>query len=161
MSILPILRWPDPILSEVCAPAKGDLSDLASNMLETMYDAPGRGLAAPQIGQAIRMFVMDVEWKEGPKKPFVFLNPKILEMPEEQVLGPEACLSIPGIEAEVPRAPWIVLAWTELDGARAFKRFTGAAAICVQHEMDHLDGKVIFDRLPDADRAALEAAYDG
>ncbi len=161
MSVLPILRWPDPILGQICEPVSGDVKELARDMLATMYDAPGRGLAAPQIGQAIRMFVMDVTWKEGTPSPLVCINPKIIDMPESRESGVEACLSIPGVKAEVARAPWITLAWTELDGARAAKRLTGAAAVCAQHEMDHLDGKVIFDRLDPETRAKLEAAYDG
>ncbi|MEM7721693.1 MAG: peptide deformylase [Pseudomonadota bacterium] len=161
MSLLPIRRWPDPVLSRVCAPVAGDVSVLAADMLETMYAAPGRGLAASQVGEAIRLFVMDVTWKEGAPDPFVCINPEILEMSEARLPGPEACLSIPGVEAEVARAPWIVLGWTDLDGARREERLEGFAAICAQHEYDHLDGIVTFDRVAPETRSALEAAYAG
>lgn len=161
MSVLPIRRWPDPVLSQICAPVEGDVSRLAADMLETMYAAPGRGLAAPQVGEAIRLFVMDVTWKEGSPDPFVCINPEILEMSKDRVPGPEGCLSIPGVEAQVERAPWIVLGWTDLDGTRREEQLVGFASICAQHEYDHLDGIVTFDRvLPEA-RLELEVAYAG
>jgi peptide deformylase len=130
-------------------------------MLETMYAAPGRGLAAPQVGRAIRLFVMDATWKEGTPEPAICVNPEIVEHPEERVTGTEVCLSIPGVSAEVARSPWIVLRWITPGGQRREARLEGAVAICAQHECDHLDGIVTFDRIAPEQRAALEATYAG
>lgn len=163
MSVLDIRRWPDPVLSERCVEV-GDpasVTQLAEDMLETMYAAPGRGLAAPQIGRPIRLFVMDVTWKEGVKTPLVCVNPEIVDRAGEVTSGPEGCLSIPGVTAEVPRAPWIVLRWTTPEGETREERLDGAASICAQHEYDHLDGIVTFDRIDPEQRAALEAEYAG
>jgi len=163
VSGLPIRRWPDPILSRPCAPVADPqaVAGLAADMLETMYAAPGRGLAAPQIGHAIRLFVMDVAWKDGAPDPFICVNPSIIAHAAETVAGPEACLSIPGVTAEVPRSPWIVLRWTTPEGVLHEQRLDGAAAICAQHEQDHLDGIVTFDRVSSEARRALEADYAG
>ena len=162
MSVLPIIRWPDSRLSTPCKPVgepDESLRRLAADMLETMYAAPGRGLAGPQVGVMRRIFVMDAAWKEGKPDPMVFLDPRITWTSFETRVGGEGCLSIPGIVAEVERAAEIELSWHDLDGVHRTRRFGGFAAICIQHEADHLDGRVTFDRLaPDA-RAALEAAY--
>lgn len=161
MAVLPILRWPDPRLATPCAPAPLDEATraLAADMLDTMYAAPGRGLAAPQVGALIRLFVMDVTWKDGTFAPQVMVNPRILWQSDRRVTGPEGCLSIPGILTDIPRAAEIDLTWQDLDGTQRTERLTGFAAICAQHEYDHLDGIVTFDRLdPDA-RARAEAGY--
>ncbi|MDG4648990.1 peptide deformylase [Roseibacterium sp. SDUM158017] len=163
MSLLEIRRWPDPVLSLRCEPV-GDPSGVATfaqDMLETMYAAPGRGLAAPQVGRPIRLFVMDVTWKDGAPDPFVCINPEILDRADESLTGPEGCLSIPGVTAEVPRARWIVLRWQTPAGSWREARLEGAASICAQHEYDHLDGIVTFDRVPPEQRASLEADYAG
>lgn len=163
MAVLPILRWPDPRLMRVCDPvAEGeDLGTLISDMFETMYAAPGRGLAAPQVGVMKRVFVMDVTWKEGERSPVACINPEIVERAEVLAGAEEACLSIPGVAAPVERPEWIRLAWTDLEGARRVARLDGFWAVCAQHEYDHLDGKVIFDRLTPEARAVLEDAYGG
>ncbi|MBR9651101.1 peptide deformylase [Thalassovita aquimarina] len=161
MSVLPILKWPDPRLSQVCDPvAPGeDVSDLVTDMLETMYDAPGRGLAAPQVGVMKRLFVMDCGWKDGDMTPVICINPEIVASSEGVVAGEEGCLSIPAAPAEVTRPERITLRWTGLDGAEQERELTGFEAKCAQHEYDHLDGLVIFDRLSDEDRARVEGAY--
>jgi peptide deformylase len=128
-------------------------------MLETMYAAPGRGLAGPQVGVLRRIFVMDVAWKDGAPDPMVFLDPEIVWRSDETRTGTEGCLSIPGVTAEVERAAEIEVTWRDLDGAGHARRFDGFAAICIQHETDHLDGLVTFDRVAPEARAALEAAY--
>jgi peptide deformylase len=128
-------------------------------MLETMYAAPGRGLAGPQVGVLKRLFVMDVAWKEGTPDPMVFLDPDIVWRSDERRTGAEGCLSIPGITAEVERAAEIEVMWRDLDGVRHARRFDGFAAICIQHETDHLDGLVTLDRVSPEARTALEAAY--
>jgi peptide deformylase len=158
--LLPILRWPDPRLTQPCAPAVLDdaLRALAADMLETMYAALGRGLAAPQVGRLVRMFVMDVTWKEGTPSPQVFVNPQIVALSGAQVTGPEGCLSIPGPVTEVSRAEVVQLRWTDLEGHKHEAVLTGFAAICAQHEYDHLDGILTLDRLEPEARALAEAA---
>jgi peptide deformylase len=157
--ILPILRWPDPILTQTCAPAvlSDDLRALAADMLETMYAAPGRGLAAPQVGRLVRMFVMDVTWKEGVKTPVVVVNPEILWASDARVVGPEGCLSIPGPTTMVERAEAVRLRWSDLEGGVHEEVLTGFAAICAQHEYDHLDGVLTLDHLSPEARAVAEA----
>ncbi|MBD3679944.1 MAG: peptide deformylase [Rhodobacteraceae bacterium] len=162
MAILPILTWPDPRLSTPCHPI-GDIDEglrkLAQDMLDTMYDAPGRGLAAPQVGVLTRLFVMDVDWKEGPAAPVVMVNPVIDWASDEEITREEGCLSIPGVRAEVSRPERVRMRWTTLEGEEVTRELDGFAATCAQHELDHLDGRVTFDRVDAAQRAALEAAY--
>jgi peptide deformylase len=163
MAVLPILRWPDQRLATVCAPAVlgDDLNRLAAGMLDTMYAAPGRGLAGPQVGALLRVFVMDVGWKDGNPTPEVVVNPEILWRSPELAEGPEGCLSIPGVTTRITRATSITLRWTMLDGTRREETLTGFAAICAQHEYDHLDGIVTFDRLSPEARALAEAEFAG
>ncbi len=161
MALLPILTWPDPRLSQPCLPVgrcDADLRGLAQDMLDTMYAAPGRGLAAPQVGVMLRLFVMDPTWKEGQPAPVVCVNPAILWRSADTALGPEVCLSIPGVSAGVARATAIDLGWTDLDGAPQHARLTGFAAICAQHEYDHLDGILTLDHLGAEARQVAEAA---
>lgn len=164
MSILPILKWPDPRLSEVCAPVAEitpDIETLAADMLETMYDAPGRGLAGPQVGAMLRLFVMDVGWKEGKPDPMVCINPMLQEVGEDRAENEEGCLSIPGVTTMVNRPSRVQMVWTGLNGGRFVQSFDGFAAVCAQHELDHLDGVVTFDHLDSDTRAALMAEYAG
>ena len=152
MAVLPILQWPDPRLSLVAGPAFPDAATaaLAAAMFETMYAAAGRGLAAPQVGVSQRLFVMDVGWKSGRSAPQVMLNPEILAWSAASAIGPEGCLSIPGVVAMVQRSTEISLRWMGLDGAVQQAMMTGFAAICAQHEIDHLDGIVTLQRDPRA-----------
>ncbi len=162
MSVLPIVQWPDPRLAETCTPVAEitpEIETLAADMLETMYDAPGRGLAAPQVGVMQRVFVMDAGWKEGKSDPIVCINPMLQEVSEERVVNSEGCLSIPGVSAEVSRPAQVQMVWTGLNGGRYVQSFDGFAAACVQHELDHLDGVVTFDHLSADDREALVAEY--
>jgi len=159
VSVRPILSWPDPILRKVCTPVRGDVRDLVADLFETMYDAPGRGLAAPQIGVDLRVFVIDCSWKEGAAAPLACINPEIVAASDEQAGGEEACLSIPGVAAEVIRPAEITLRFLDPDGAMQARHLTGIEAKCAQHELDHLDGKVIFDRLPHDAAEQLEATY--
>ncbi len=147
--IRPIVQVPDPVLREAAAPIEAfdeDLRALAQDMLETMYQAPGRGLAAPQVGLSVRLFVMDVAWKEGEPRPQVFVNPVVVEASDEQVTREEGCLSIPGRLSWVTRPTEVALRWQDLDGVQRGGRFDGFAATCVQHEVDHLDGILCTDR---------------
>jgi peptide deformylase len=162
MSVLEILRWPDPRLMEICpqiAEITPEIEALAADMLETMYAAPGRGLAGPQVGAMVRMFVMDTGWKEGKPDPLICINPMLQEVSEERATNAEGCLSVPGVSAEISRPSQVQMVWTGLNGGRYVQSFTGFAAACVQHELDHLDGVVTFDHLDAETRARLEAEY--
>ena len=164
MSLRTILTWPHPALDAVCAPVNAvtdDIRTLAADMLETMYDAPGRGLAAPQIGELTRLFVMDPTWKEGTRTPLVCINPDILDRSDETGIADEGCLSIPGVTASVERPTSVRMVWTDLDGLVHDEWLTGFAALCAQHELDHLDGIVTLDRVDDTQRAAILDAYGG
>lgn len=162
MALLPILTWPDGRLTQRCAEV-GEITEavgvLAADLLETMYDAPGRGLAAPQVGVLLRLFVMDTTWKDGPRSPRVVINPDILWMSDDRVEGPEGCLSLPGIMPQIRRAAAIRLRYTGLDGVEREEDLEGFAAICAQHEFDHLDGIVTLNRLTPEARAIAEKQY--
>jgi len=159
VAVLPILRFPDPRLRRVALPV-GAVDDrirqLAADMLETIYTAPGRGLAGPQVGVLRRIFVIDATWKEGTPTPRVFLDPELIDASETLHAGTEGCLSIPGLPVTVSRPAEVTLRWTDLDGAPRSERLTGAEAICAQHELDHLNGRLIID-LMDADARAAAA----
>lgn len=117
-------------------------------MLETMYDAPGIGLAAPQIGVMNRMLVMDcVKEEDDAPKPMVLINPEIIASSDETSVYEEGCLSIPDQYAEVTRPAEVEVRWMTLDGGEASEVFTGLWATCVQHEIDHLNGKLFIDYL--------------
>lgn len=161
MPILPIVRFPDPMLRRPCLPVgavDAALRDLARDMLDTMYAAPGRGLAGPQVGVARRIFVMDCTWKEGTPAPRVCLNPEILGASDTLVTNTEGCLSIPGVPAQVARPDWVVLRWSDLDGATHEERLVGFAAVCAQHELDHLNGRLCIDLMDEAARLAASPA---
>jgi peptide deformylase len=128
-------------------------------MLQTMYAAPGRGLAAPQVGETCRMFVMDVAWKTGAPDPVICVNPVIIEASDVLQTRDEGCLSIPDVPMPITRPATITLSWQDLTGAAHIAQLSGDAATCAQHELDHLDGVVIFDRVARDLRASLEAGY--
>ena len=161
MAILPILLWPDARLSTMCDPVVvgNDLGPLIGDMFDTMYAAPGRGLAAPQVGVMQRLFVMDATWKTGTRSPMVFINPVIVAQAEQMSCADEGCLSIPGVLVPVKRPVWVDLAWTTPEGDTEQRRFDGFEALCVQHEFDHLNGVVSFRHLNGAARRAAEAEY--
>ena len=147
--IRPILIHPDPRLKKPCE-AVGEITPeiraLAADMLETMYDAPGVGLAAPQVGVTKRVVVMDCI-KDGPPEPIVMVDPQVVWASEDVTTYEEGCLSIPDQYAEVKRPASVRVAWTDLDGLRQERDFTGLWATCAQHEIDHLDGKLFIDYL--------------
>lgn len=149
--IRPILIHPDPRLKKVCEPVSAispELGKLAEDMLETMYDAPGIGLAAPQIGVTKRLIVMDcVKEGAGDPRPMVLFNPEITWSSEDLSTYEEGCLSIPDQYAEVKRPASVRVRWTGLDGAAQEEQFDGLWATCVQHEIDHLNGKLFIDYL--------------
>ena len=161
MSILPIVLFPDPMLRRPCTPVTAidaTLRQLAADMLETMYAAPGRGLAGPQVAMPLRLFVMDVTWKEGTPSPRVCINPVILEASEAMAENTEGCLSIPGIPAQVSRPDWIVLRYTDLEGQERTERLTGFEAVAAQHELDHLNGRLCIDLMDEDSRTKASPA---
>ena len=163
MAVLPIVAWPDPRLRQVCDPVPfaADRKALIADMFETMYAAPGRGLAGPQVGVMERIFVMDVTWKDGTPEPVACINPEIIQRSDAVVAREEACLSIVGVAAEVTRPAEILIRWFDPDWHEHQARLTGFHATCAQHENDHLDGRVIFDHQTPEVRAILEQAYAG
>jgi peptide deformylase len=151
MTLRPILIHPDPRLKTLCKPVGGindDIRRLADDMLETMYDAPGIGLAAPQVGVMSRILVMDcVKEENAVPRPLVLVNPEIVWSSEAQSVYEEGCLSIPEQFADVERPAEVTVRWTDLDGAAQEERFAGLWATCVQHEIDHLNGRLFIDHL--------------
>lgn len=151
MALRNILIHPDPRLKKVTTPiatVDDDLRRLADDMLETMYDAPGIGLAAPQIGVMQRIIVMDcVKDPAASPEPMVLVNPQIIWSSDQPSVYEEGCLSIPEQYAEVTRPAEVEVAWTDLRGQAQRARFDGLWATCVQHEIDHLDGKLFIDYL--------------
>lgn len=144
--VRPILRHPDARLRTRCAPVGSrDVRGFAADLLATMYAAPGRGLAAPQVGVALRLFVTDVGWRAGVPCPEVFVDPEVLEVsgPAEEAV--EGCLSIPGRPTWVPRPARARLRRRDAGGAVREGWLEGAAARCALHEIDHLDGVLILD----------------
>lgn len=146
-----ILLHPDPRLRKLCTPitdVTDELRALAEDMLATMYDAPGVGLAAPQIGVMRRLFVMDcVKDPEAPRQPMVLINPEITWASEELSTYEEGCLSIPEHYAEVERPAEVRMRWLSLEGRIEEAQFSGLWATCAQHELDHLNGKLFIDFL--------------
>lgn len=150
MTLRPILIHPDPRLKKVCPPAASvdaDLLRLADDMLTTMYDAPGVGLAAPQVGALTRLFVMDCSGKEAPPDPMVLINPEITWASEELNTHEEGCLSIPEQFAEVTRPAEVRVRFLDREGREREEQFDGLWATCAQHEIDHLNGRLFIDYL--------------
>ena len=144
-----ILIHPDPRLKKPCDPiaeVTAEISKLAADMLETMYEAPGIGLAAPQVGVMKRLIVMDCI-KQGTPEPMALLNPEVIWSSEDQSSYEEGCLSIPDQYAEVKRPAAVKVRWMDLAGAEQERQFEGLWATCVQHEIDHLNGKLFIDYL--------------
>lgn len=150
MSIKPIILLPDSVLRENSAPIErfdDELKRLASDMTETMYDAPGIGLAAIQIGIARRMLVIDVAKDEDNQNPQVFINPEIVKSSDERNSYEEGCLSIPDYYAEVERPAGITVNYLDLSGKKQSIEADGIMATCLQHEIDHLNGVLFIDYL--------------
>ncbi|QOL83222.1 peptide deformylase [Pseudooceanicola spongiae] len=146
-----ILIHPDPRLKKLAEPLS-DISDalrkLSDDMLETMYDAPGIGLAAPQIGVLQRLVVLDCVKEEGEApRPLVMFNPEIIAASDDMQSYEEGCLSIPDQYAAVTRPAEVTARWMDRNGAEQEETFEGLWAVCVQHEIDHLDGKLFIDYL--------------
>jgi peptide deformylase len=164
MAILPIVEVPDPRLKQISTPVEtfdADLQRLIDDMFETMYDAPGIGLAAIQVGVPIRLLVIDLmEEGEGIKNPRVFINPEFSEPSDELHVYAEGCLSIPEQYADVERPATIRARWLDRDGKQRDERIDGLLATCLQHEVDHLNGIVFTDRLSKLKREMLLKKLD-
>jgi peptide deformylase len=150
MSVRPILIHPDPRLRKVAEPVAATddgLRALASDMLETMYEAPGIGLAAIQVGEPIRIIVMDLSRDDEPKAPRYFVNPEILWASVETAPYEEGCLSVPDIYDDVERPARVKLRYVNYKGETIEEDADGLYAVCIQHEMDHLEGVLFIDHL--------------
>lgn len=158
MSLRPILIHPDPRLrrrAEPVAEVDDGIRRLAGDMLETMYEAPGVGLAAPQVGVMKRLFVMDCAAKDDERQPMVLVNPEITWASEETNVHEEGCLSIPEVYEEVTRPARVRARWIDLDNSPREAEFNGLWATCVQHEIDHLEGRLFIDYLGTVKRTMI------
>ena len=155
MAIRPIVEVPDPRLREISKPVETvdkDVRALVADMFETMYAAPGIGLAAIQVGVPQRILVIDLqepeeEGGEPVKDPRVFINPEILEQSDQDVPYTEGCLSVPDQYAEVLRPDRVRARWRDRDGTEREEWIDGLLAVCLQHEIDHLNGVLFIDHL--------------
>jgi peptide deformylase len=149
MAIREILEYPDPRLREVAKPVEKvdeSIRQLADDMAETMYAAPGVGLAATQIGVNLRVFVIDIASEDEPSDLRVFINPEILEADGTQTWN-EGCLSFPGVSEEIKRAEHVRVRALGVDGKPFELEATGLLAVAIQHENDHLNGVLMIDKL--------------
>lgn len=151
MAIRPILVAPDPVLKQKSKPVEGPVTDehrrLMDDMLATMYDAPGIGLAAIQIGVPSRIIVMDLAKEDEPKAPRYFVNPEIVWSSDEMFSYEEGCLSVPDIYDDVERPNRVKLRYLDYNGKPIEEDAEGLYAVCIQHEMDHLEGVLFIDHL--------------
>lgn len=158
MALLPILEYPDPRLRKIAAPVQAvtpQIRQLVRDMAETMYAAPGVGLAATQVDFHQRIIVIDVSDTRDALR--VFINPEIVAAAGEQVENEEGCLSVPGYYDKVTRPTTVTVRALDAEGKPFELAAEGMLAVCIQHEMDHLVGKVFVDRLSALKRARLSA----
>ncbi|WP_263770797.1 peptide deformylase [Propionivibrio soli] len=157
MPLLPILRYPDPRLKTIAAPVEkidDGIRQLARDMAETMYEAPGIGLAATQVNVHKRLIVIDAS--ETRDELLVVINPELIESEGLQV-GEEGCLSVPGIYDKVERAERVVVRYLDLEGQQQTIAAEGLLAVCLQHEMDHLMGRVFVEHLSPLKQLRIKA----
>ncbi len=155
MAIRRIYETPDPVLRQISRPVETfdeGLKTLVADMFETMYDAPGIGLAAVQVGEPIRLLVIDLqepeeEGGEPVRDPKTFIHPEILWTSDEEIPYTEGCLSVPEQYAEVLRPDRIRAKWQDVEGKTYEEEIDGLLAVCLQHEMDHLNGVLFIDHL--------------
>jgi peptide deformylase len=150
MSKLPIITLPDPLLRQVSQPVETigeDVKTLARNMFDTMYAAPGIGLAAVQVGVPRQLIVLDVADDDETPRPLTLINPRILEVGEDLRTHEEGCLSIPDFKLDVDRPDWVRISYLDLEGKAHELKTDGLLATAIQHEVDHLNGKLIIDFL--------------
>lgn len=157
MSLLEILEYPDPRLRTIAKPVKDvtpEIETLIDDMFETMYDAPGIGLAATQVDQHIQLIVMDLS--EEKDTPLVFINPEITILEGEAEKMQEGCLSVPGFYEDVSRIEHVLIKALDREGKAFELEATGLLAVCIQHEMDHLNGKLFVDYLSSLKRNRIK-----
>jgi len=158
MALLPIIKAPDPRLKKRCAPVErvnDEIRRLMDDMLETMYAAPGVGLAAPQVGVLKRIIVVDTGDADGNRKPFRMANPEIVASSDEVVLREEGCLSFPDQYEEVERPATVRVRYLDHENEIRELDAEGLQAVCVQHEIDHLDGVLLVDHLSNLKRSII------
>lgn len=163
MAIRPILILPDARLRAVADPIveiDEEIRTLAKDMLDTMYDAPGIGLAAPQVGVLKRIVVMDLAPEGEEPTPLVMINPEITHFGDQMQVTEEGCLSIPELYYEVERPNSVTVTYTDLDGQEISKEADGKLAVCIQHELDHLDGVLYIDYLSRLKRDRVIKKFD-
>jgi len=150
MAVRDILKYGNPFLRTRCRNVDDfiKVSNLVEDMFDTMYEEDGIGLAANQIGEDLNLFVIDINHTDETEQPRIFINSNILEKKGE-CISVEGCLSIPGIQVELKRSEFITLQYYSLEGSQKKKEFNGLLARAIQHEMDHLNGIFIVDRLSD------------
>ncbi|MFA5900513.1 MAG: peptide deformylase [Hyphomicrobium sp.] len=150
MAKLPIVTLPDPVLRKLSTPVEridDEMRRLADDMLETMYDAPGVGLAAVQVGVPLRLVVLDVADEDEKRAPLTLFNPEIIALGPETRLHEEGCLSIPDFRIEIERPSTLTLRYIDREGEPREIDANGLLATAIQHEVNHLDGKLIIDFL--------------
>ena len=158
MAILPIIKAPDPFLKKRCAPVErvdDEIRRVMDDMLETMYAAPGVGLAAPQVGVLKRIIVVDTSDREGTRQPLRMANPEIVAASEEILLREEGCLSFPDQYEEVERPATVRVRYLDHEHENRELDAEGFQAVCVQHEIDHLDGVLLVDHLSSLKRSII------
>ena len=161
MSLLNILEFPDPRLRKVAEPVTevdDSIRQLCKDMLETMYDAPGIGLAATQVNVHKRLLVCDVS--EEQNQPLIFINPEIQESSEEQSTYEEGCLSVPGYFEKVDRPDTVTIQALNQEGESFTMEMDGILATCVQHEIDHLNGKLFVDYISPMKRSRIRSKLE-
>jgi peptide deformylase len=151
MALREVLKFPDKRLREISKPVSevtDEIRTLAHDMCDVMYDEPGIGLAAPQVGEPVRLIVVDTEWtqEDGERHPLILVNPEISER-EGEITWTEGCLSVPDFEAEVERSARVRLVAQDLEGEEVAIDAEVLQAVCFQHEIDHLDGVLFIDRI--------------
>ena len=160
MTKLKIIKYPDPFLKQKCLPVTSfdkELKILADNMLKTMYESEGIGLSAIQIGVLKRVIVIDIT--EELKKPLILINPVITPSNNKFLEIKEGCLSFPGIYESVKRNEEIAVDYNSIEGKKLSMKATGLLSICIQHEVDHLEGVVFLDRLSGLKRNRAEKKF--
>ena len=165
MAIRTILTQGDPALNKACHPVTRfdqKLADLLDDLKQTLEEANGMGLAAPQVGITKRLVVIDVDWdgEKGEKNPIVLVNPEIVELAGEPEEGGEGCLSCPGVTVPVKRQPWARVQYYDLDGELWEIEGDGLLGRCLQHEIDHLNGRTLFESCDPVTRIEALRAYD-
>ena len=163
MALLEIKKYPDKILRKKALPVKDAqdeaLQQLIDNMVETMYDAPGMGLAAPQVGVSLRLCVIDITSGKEPENLYVLINPEIVETSGGEETAEEGCLSIPGYYYEVKRAAQLVVSYTDRDGKKTQLKADGLLSRAIQHEIDHLNALLFIDRIGSVKKDMFKRKY--